>query len=87
VARVNRRDFFTSQDANRCLQDARAKLDEAAGLLAVVEYMRRADATDEETATERNTIRGVLAARTNGSRNGFFAGRTLLSTNQFRNGG
>jgi hypothetical protein len=38
------------QDANRCLQEARAKLDEAAGLLAVVEYVLQADATDEETA-------------------------------------
>jgi hypothetical protein len=38
------------QDANRCLQGARAKLDEAAGLLAVVEYVLRADVTDEETA-------------------------------------
>jgi hypothetical protein len=38
------------QDASRCLRDARARLDEAAGLLAVVDYVLLADATNEETA-------------------------------------
>jgi hypothetical protein len=37
------------QDASRCLRDARARLDEAAGLLAVVDYVLLADATNEET--------------------------------------
>ena len=38
------------QEASRCLRDARARLDEAAGLLAVVDYVLLADATNEETA-------------------------------------
>ena len=37
------------QEASRCLRDARARLDEAAGLLAVVDYVLLADATNEET--------------------------------------
>ena len=37
------------QDASRCLRDARARLDEAACLLAVVDYVLLADATNEET--------------------------------------
>ena len=38
------------QDANRYLQNARAQLDQAAGLLAVVDYVVRADAASGETA-------------------------------------
>ena len=37
------------QDASSCLRDARARLDEAACLLAVVDYVLLADATNEET--------------------------------------
>ena len=37
------------QDASRCLREARARLDEAAALLAVVDYVLLADATNEET--------------------------------------
>jgi hypothetical protein len=37
-------------DANRYVQGARFRLDEAAGLLAIVDYVLRADATDRETA-------------------------------------
>lgn len=36
--------------ANGSVQDARARLDEAAGLLAVVDYVLRADAGPYETA-------------------------------------
>jgi hypothetical protein len=37
------------QDASLCLREARARLDEAAALLAVVDYVLLADATNEET--------------------------------------
>jgi hypothetical protein len=37
-------------DANLYLQGARSRLDEAAGLLAVVDYVLRADASHNETA-------------------------------------
>lgn len=37
------------QDASRCLREARARLDDAAGLLAIVDYVLLADETNEET--------------------------------------
>ena len=46
------------QGASRCLREARARLDDAAGLLAIVDYVLLADETNEET---REAITDVFA--------------------------